>query len=132
MAAGDLPFLLIARKDDGLLVGKCGLSRIETASAPKPLRGQMQIGWTLRADCWGQGYAGEAARAMMAHAFDTLGCAVLYSQTSHANHRSWRLMERLGMVRCADLDYNDPAYPRDENPTIVFAIARDRWQAARG
>ncbi|MCJ2184258.1 GNAT family N-acetyltransferase [Novosphingobium sp. 1949] len=123
--AGELPFRLIERKADAALIGKCGLSRIAAPGAPAALKGAVQLGWTLRADCWGQGYAREAAGVMIAHAFEALGCAVVYAQTSQANQRSWRLMERLGMVRRPDLDYEDPLYPPEENPTIVFALTRE-------
>lgn len=124
MALAELPFLLVARKADGLLVGKCGLSRIETPHAPGALQGRLQIGWTIRADCWGKGYAREAAGAMIDHAFAGLGADALFGQTSQANLRSWRLMEHLGMIRRPDLEYDDPDYSAAENPTIVFALAR--------
>jgi RimJ/RimL family protein N-acetyltransferase len=127
---GELPFLLVERCEDGVLVGKCGLSRIVTPSAPAGLKDQVQIGWTLRADCWGKGYARESAQAMMAWAFDSFGCTVLYAQTSERNCRSWELMERLGLRRIPDLDYIDPDYPAEDNPTIVFAIGREDWRTA--
>src|SRR4051812_2985649 len=59
-AAGEVSFYFLERKADGTLIGKGGLSRIETACAPGELRGAVQAGWTLRADCWGHGYAREA------------------------------------------------------------------------
>lgn len=124
----DLPFLLIERREDGMLVGKCGLSHIDTACAPAALDGQVQIGWTIRADCWGQGYARESAQAMMGRAFEEFGSEQLFAQTSDRNRRSWRLMERLGLARLPDLDYADPDYPPEENPTIVFAISRSAWR----
>ena len=65
-ADGLLSFCFLALKVEGTLIGKCGLSRIETAVAPDELRGAVQAGWTLRADCWGRGYAREAAEAAAA------------------------------------------------------------------
>ncbi len=38
-------------------------------------------------------------------------------------------MERLGMTRRADLDYYDPCYGPELNPTIVYAIDADEWRA---
>src|SRR5690554_3240122 len=66
---GALPFVFVALKAGGTLVGKCGLARITESPAPVGLKGEVQIGWTLRADYWGQGYAREAAEAMLAIAF---------------------------------------------------------------
>src|SRR5687768_13407542 len=110
-AEGGLAFYFLARKTDRALLGKAGLSRIETAVAPAELRGAVQVGWTLRADCWGQGYAREAAQAALRLAFGRFGLVTVYAQTSQRNVASWRLVERLGMRRRADLDYFDADYP---------------------
>jgi RimJ/RimL family protein N-acetyltransferase len=130
-ADGELPFVFVALKAEGTLIGKCGLGPIETETAPDALRGQVQIGWTLRADCWGHGYATEAARAMLAIAFERFALPVAFSQTSERNRASWRVMERLGMTRLAELDYDDADYPPEDNPTMVWGIRRETWQAAQ-
>ncbi len=122
-------FMLLERKSDGLLIGHCGLTRIDTHAAPEALNGRIQIGWTLRADCWGQGYAMEAARAVMEMAFEKLRTRTLFGQTSEGNVASWRIMEKLGMTRRARLDYSDPDYPPQDNPTMVYAMSRDDWRA---
>lgn len=125
-------WLAIERKSDGHFLGYCGFGPITTEAAPPDLRGTTEIGWTLRADCWGQGYATEAARAVLAMAFERFGQPVVCSQTSEANRGSWRVMERLGMERAEPLDYDDPAYPPEENPTKVYRLTRDAWEAQRG
>lgn len=129
MAEGGLPFLFVARKSDGALLGKCGLARIEETNAPDALRGQAQIGWSLAAEHWGQGYAREAAEAILALAFVQEGLATVFAQTSDSNPASWRLMERLGMRRCAELEYSDPDYPPEDNPTIVYRLDAADWRA---
>ena len=126
-AEGLLSFYFLALKADNTLIGKGGLSRIDTAVAPDELRGAVQIGWTLRADCWGRGYAREAAEASLALAFARLDLPRVYAQTSQRNTASWRLMERLGMARRADLDYPDPDYPPDDNPTMVYQLEAAAW-----
>ena len=125
-----LSFYFLALKADGALVGKAGLSRIETAVAPDELRGAVQVGWSLRADCWGKGYASEAGEAALVLAFERLGLPRVYSQTSERNVPSWRVMERLGMKRRADLDYPDADYPPEDNPTMVYSLTREEWAAA--
>lgn len=126
--AAEPPFVFVALKSDDTLIGKCGLAAIETPVAPDSLRGQFQIGWTLRADHWGKGYATEAAATMLALAFGRFDLQVVYSQTSERNRGSWRVMERLGMSRLAELDYDDPDYPPEDNPTMVWGITRDAWE----
>ena len=127
----DLPFVFVGLKSDGTLIGKCGLALIETQIAPDDLRNQAQIGWTLRADYWGHGYATEAARAFLALGFERFEFPVIYAQTSERNRGSWRVMERLGMTRLAGLDYDDPDYPPEDNPTMVWGLRREAWQAAQ-
>lgn len=129
-AAEDEPtFMLVALKSDGTLIGKCGLARIETPVAPEELRNAIQVGWTLRADCWGQGYAREAAQAALALAFERWGLPRVYAQTSERNAASWGLMERLGMERRADLDYPDADYPPEDNPTMVYSLDAAEWRS---
>jgi hypothetical protein len=41
------------------------------------------------------------------------------------------VMERLGMERAQALDYDDPAYPPEENPTKVYRLTREAWEAQR-
>jgi hypothetical protein len=40
-------------------------------------------------------------------------------------------MKRLGMTRRADLDYPDSDYPPEDNPTMVWELAREAWAFAR-
>jgi RimJ/RimL family protein N-acetyltransferase len=40
-------------------------------------------------------------------------------------------MEKLGMARANELDFNDPAMPPAYNPTIQYAITREQWEALR-
>ena len=55
-----------------------------------------ELGWTIASKFWGRGYATEAARASITHAFTTLGWTHLVSRIHPENHRSARLAERLG------------------------------------
>jgi RimJ/RimL family protein N-acetyltransferase len=121
-------FLLVALKD-GTLIGKCGLVAIESPAAPEELGDRLQVGWTLGTEYWGHGYALEAAKAALAMAFERHGAPVVYAQTSQRNARSWRLMEKLGMRRLAALDYPDPDYPPEDNPTMVYGLDRAGWLA---
>ncbi|RVQ67727.1 N-acetyltransferase [Croceicoccus ponticola] len=118
-------FLAIERKADGALIGSCGTGPIDTETAPPELRGGYEVGYSLRADARGQGHATEAATAIVEMIFERFDQPVAYAQTSQANRGSWRVMQRLGMTRRADLDYDDPAYEAEENPTMVWSLARE-------
>ena len=64
--------------------------------APSPAG--TEIAWVLRRDCWGKGLAGEASRAVLAHAFSALNAHKVIAQTEDIR-RAGPLLERLGMVR---------------------------------
>ena len=112
-------FWAVERKADGALLGFCGLKIADTPGAP--IEGLHEVGWRLREDAWGQGYAKEAAIASLDFAFDRLGADRVVAITFTGNEPSWGLMERLGMTRRPELDYDDPRFPT-LNPTIVYDI----------
>ena len=60
-----------------------------------------ELGYFLRPEAEGKGYATEAAGAALAHAFGPLGLPALVSTIDHENTRSQRLAERLGGARDA-------------------------------
>ena len=71
----------------------------------------VEIGWRLAFGHWGHGYATEAAGLALAHGFGTLALPVIVSFTSAVNRRSRAVMERLGMRRNADDDFERPTLP---------------------
>ncbi len=86
-------------------IGFVGLSvpRFEAAFTPC-----VEIAWRLAYNHWGRGYATEAAGAF---AFGPLGLAQIVSFTVPANHRSRRVMERLGMTPSPADDFDHPNLP---------------------
>lgn len=127
LARGEPGFWTVVLRAGGETIGRCGLAGIESPAAPDELRDGIQIGWSLAERFWGQGLASEAAHAVMSHGFATLALEQLWSQTSGSNAASSRMMMRLGMQRCAKLDYVDPDYPDQDNPTTVYRITRQAW-----
>ena len=57
----------------------------------------VEIGWRLAAEHWGQGFASEGAQAALDYGFRARGLEEIVSMTTVGNHRSRRVMERLGM-----------------------------------
>lgn len=127
-------FWAVERKQDGghlagELLGFCGLKR---ADAPgSTVTGEFEVGWRLREDAWGKGYAKEAAVASLAAGFGQFGAQDIVALTVIGNTASWGLMKRLGMRRREDLDYPDERYEGELRDTIVYALARDDWAGAR-
>jgi RimJ/RimL family protein N-acetyltransferase len=69
----------------------------------------VEIGWRLASDFWGQGYASEAARAVLADGFTRLGFGEIVSFTVPHNVRSRGVMERIGMRRDPADDFDHPS-----------------------
>ena len=66
----------------------------------KPLPGgvgEVEVGWHLHPDCWGHGYATEAARAAIGRAFDQ-GLPEIYAVVRPGNEASLSVCRRLGMA----------------------------------
>jgi RimJ/RimL family protein N-acetyltransferase len=71
----------------------------------------VEVGWRLAHSAWGHGYATEAAQAALAFGFEEVGLAEVVSFTTAGNVRSRRVMERLGMRRDPDDDFDHPGLP---------------------
>jgi RimJ/RimL family protein N-acetyltransferase len=119
-------FWVVERKQDGAFLGFCGLKVANGRNSS--VAGELEIGWRLRQDAWGQGFAREAATASLDHAFGTLCAERVIALTVAGNRDSWGLMWRLGMARREDLDYVDPDWPEEMNPTIVYVLEAAEWR----
>lgn len=68
----------------------------------------IEVGWRLAAEQWGNGYATEAARAAVEWGFRTLDVDEIVAMAVESNVRSTAVMERLGMTRNPDDDFDHP------------------------
>ncbi|UVO53414.1 GNAT family N-acetyltransferase [Sphingomonas sp. SUN039] len=117
-------FWIVERRDDRKVLGLCGLRR---AGHPgTPVHGKLEIGWRLSETVWGQGLAKEAALACISWGWDELRDDEQVAYTVPGNSASWGLMERLGMTRRSDLDFDHPMFPAGHELCrhIVYSIAR--------
>jgi RimJ/RimL family protein N-acetyltransferase len=117
-------FWAIERREDAQFLGFCGL-KIAPENIPG-IEGAIEIGWRLRRDAWGLGYAREAAQASLAWGWANLPTDRIIAITTPGNVRSWGLMQRLGMTRRHDLDFDHPALAADDplRPHITYEIGR--------
>ena len=91
-----------------------------------------ELGYRLRRDAWGQGYATEASRALIDKGFAQLGAERVYAETMAVNIGSRRVMENVGLrfVRTFRADW--PVRIRgDEAGDVEYAITRAEWEADR-
>lgn len=98
--------LMMDRRDSGETVGQVGVNA-------GPLFPETELGWLLYDGHEGQGFATEAARALLDWAFATLPLHSLVSYTDPENHASQAVARRLGAVI-------DPVAPVQDEGDIVW------------
>jgi RimJ/RimL family protein N-acetyltransferase len=115
-------FWAVERHADGVFLGFCG---VKPGPEGTPIAGEPEIGWRLARHAWGQGYATEAAAAALAAEWQRGGNPV-WAMTVPANARSRAVMERLGMERVIDGDFDHPALPPGDllRRHVLYRIAR--------
>jgi RimJ/RimL family protein N-acetyltransferase len=103
-------------------IGFIGLS-VPTWAAPSGRA--IEIGWRLCFEAWGQGYATEGARAVLAWVKDNVEApgGELVSFTIVRNVRSRRVMEKLGFVHDEKSDFDHPMLPDwDERRHVLYRL----------
>lgn len=81
----------------------------------------LELGYRLKREFWGQGYATEASRALVAKAFDELGAESVWAQALAANAASRRVMEKCGLT--FEKDFIDPHF-RGEGKAVLYRLRR--------
>ncbi|RYE08468.1 MAG: N-acetyltransferase, partial [Hyphomicrobiales bacterium] len=107
--AGSLSFFAAEHKATGRLVGWLGIAPIPD-DLRVAMRGnpEIEIGWLLAQEFWGQGLAPEAAAAWLHHGFTVLNLPEIVAFTFRGNQPSRRVMEKLGMSRDPAGDFDHP------------------------
>jgi ribosomal-protein-alanine N-acetyltransferase len=104
----------------GQLIGNCGI-RLASAGAR-----QGDIGYELDPAFWGQGYATEAARAMVGFGFAELRLHRIWSWCIADNKGSAHVLEKLGLRLEGRLRQNEYFKGRWWD-TLMYAILEDEW-----
>lgn len=109
---------------NGPFIGMVGIQSVDYLAPAVPP--SVEIGWRLGRSWWGQGYANEAAQACLTHGFGKHGLDEVIAFTAVSNRRSRRVMQRLGMKRDADADFEHPRVPPGDplRPHVLYRITR--------
>ena len=83
----------VVEKSTRCVIGYCGLTRFPDIAGEE----EIEVGYRLARECWGKGYATEAARAVRDYGFETLKLPRLISLIDPENIASVRVAEKLGM-----------------------------------
>ena len=109
--------LVVLERRTGALLGRSGLQWFDDLD-------EVELGWALRRQAWGRGYAREAACAGLAWAFQDFDHEYVTSRIEPDNERSRNVATRLGMaVIRTDLWAG--------RPFLVHALTREAWTRRR-
>ncbi|GJE28614.1 hypothetical protein LKMONMHP_3487 [Methylobacterium organophilum] len=103
--AGGLPFA-------GFVGGMRVMRAMPFAGGARP-GDTVEIGWRLARDAWGRGLATRGARLALADLRERCGIAAVVAYTAEGNQPSRAVMERLGMQRAPEEDFDHPALAPD-------------------
>ena len=116
----------LTHRDGGRFLGRVGLRYW-------PQFDETEVGWTLRPEEWGHGYATEAAVAVADWGFRTLPVPYLTSNIQPQNARSIAVAKRLGMTPLREdvLDGISAVGGQvvDGIEAVIYAITREAWAA---
>lgn len=118
---GDI-VLVVTLADTGQLIGDVFLGIRDREAR------QGEIGYTLRPDMQGKGYATEAVNVLVDLGFNTLNLHRISARCDVRNDGSWQLMERLGMRR--EAHFREHALFKGAwDEEYEYAILEDEWRA---
>jgi|SRR6185295_4326640 len=109
----------VERKSDNAFVGRVGLLQ------PEGWPGT-EVAWTLGREYWGQGYATEAAKAVLNYGFQNCPISRLISMIDAENRASQRVAERLGYTRNGSATF---AVFGKSFTADLWEITRERWSS---
>ena len=100
----------VERCDTNEFIGYVGLSAPSWQTWFTPC---VEVGWRLAKQHWGNGFAPEAAVATLAWGFANVELPndEIVSFTTEGNVNSRRVMEKIGLVRDVDRDFDHPLLP---------------------
>lgn len=108
-------------KGDDETIGSIGLDLFEDGRAA-------ELGYIFAPWHWGRGYATEAARAVVAHAFETLALDAVHSHAAVINRASCRVLARAGLRRIGNVSFE--VLPERGGSMIgeCYRLTRREWR----
>ncbi|KTC83459.1 GNAT family N-acetyltransferase [Legionella cincinnatiensis] len=108
-------------------IGFIGLNLIKWEA---PFGQVVEVGWRLGSQYWKKGYATEGAIACLQYGFNQCDLKEIVSFTVPANTRSFRVMEKIGMIRDLNGDFAHPNLPLDHRLSkhILYRISNKNYE----
>ena len=91
---------------------------------------EVELGYRLRQDAWGKGYATEGSRALVDKGFSELGVSTVWGATMALNVSSQNVMEKVGMSVVESLPTPDDMQGVEgaERGGFRYEITREQWE----
>ncbi|MCB0417043.1 MAG: GNAT family N-acetyltransferase [Bdellovibrionaceae bacterium] len=112
--------------ETGEFIGFVGLQNVPFEAAFTPA---IEIGWRIAFEKWNQGYATEAAQVVLEYARQELKLPEVIAMTYAGNHRSRRVMEKLGMIYDPTADFENPHPSLVDSWLKPHVLYRTSWEA---
>lgn len=117
----------IVEKKSGRVIGAIGLHK----DGRRSIAETRELGYSLGEESWGQGYATEACRAVLDYAFDTLGVEVMSVAHFPFNHKSKKLIKRLGFSYEGTVRHSWRLPDGTVSDELIYSLMRDEYEAQR-
>jgi ribosomal-protein-alanine N-acetyltransferase len=104
---------VLTEKSTSQLIGHCHVTYLDETD-------EYELGYSLSKECWGKGFATEAARAATLFSFESRGLQRLMALTLPENTPSRRVLERVGFIYEKDAHYYDL-------DVVYYALPRERF-----
>jgi ribosomal-protein-alanine N-acetyltransferase len=82
----------------------------------------IEIGWRLKFDSWGNGYATEGAKACLKYGFEILKFEKIFSFTSKINIQSENVMKKIGMVKIIEFEHPNIVEGSPLRKHVLYAV----------
>ena len=115
-------------KSTGQPVGITGLAHVSYETSFTPC---VEIGWLYDPEFWGRGLATEAGKALIQHGFEDAGLEEIVAFAVQDNHASVSVMQRIGMERVEDGEFDHPGVPDSHahlKRHVLYNISADNWR----
>lgn len=94
-------FCSVFEKESNQLIGQAGLQYL----AYDDQQPDIEIGYRLKKQSWGKGYATELTKALIVWGFNNLSVDKLVAVINPANEKSRRVLEKAGMLYVGEIKY---------------------------
>jgi RimJ/RimL family protein N-acetyltransferase len=115
-------------KATGEVIGFTGLLKVGFEAHFTPA---VEIGWRLAKEHWGNGYAPEAAKAVLKMAFEKFNLEKVVSFTAATNKNSQRVMQKIGLQYDSKDDFKHPKLPADHPlcEHVLYQLSKEVYHA---